>query len=58
MPKSSRPKKKPSIETSNDKSIGRNPIERNNNKFLFYLLSILLLAYLREERKEDILRLL
>ena len=36
MPKPSRPKKKPPIETSNDdESISETPIERNNNKFLF-----------------------
>ena len=36
MPKPSRPKKKPPIETSDDNdSIGETPIERNNNRFLF-----------------------
>ena len=36
MPKPSRPKKKPPIETSDDNdSIGETPIERNDNRFLF-----------------------
>jgi hypothetical protein len=36
MPKPSRPKKKPPIETSdNNESIDETPIERNNNRFLF-----------------------
>jgi len=35
MPRSSRPKKKPPIETSDDESIGGNPTERNDNRFLF-----------------------
>jgi len=36
MLRPTRPKKKPSIKISNDnKSIGKTPIERNNNRFLF-----------------------
>ena len=36
MPKPSRPKKKPPIETSDDNnSIGETPIESNDNRFLF-----------------------
>ena len=36
MPRPTRPKKKPSIEISDDnESIGETPIERNDNRFLF-----------------------
>jgi len=52
MPKPSRPKKKPSIEISNDdESIGETPIERNGNKFLF--LSSFLSPYTKKGEKRE-----
>ena len=51
MPKPSRPKKKPPIETSdNNESIGDTPIERNNNRFLF--LSSFLSPIKKGEKRE------
>ena len=51
MPKPSKPKKKPSVEISDDnESMSETPIERNDNKFLF-LFSFLSLTKKGEKRE-------